>query len=320
MKTLREEKNQLQRAAWYPITFVVIIWAIKIVEELMGLDFSHFGIYPRTLDGLQGLLTYPLIHGDAQQVEKGFQLFANFDHLLSNSLPLLVLGFFLVVSYPRVSWRVFLFIYFIPGLFIWCFGRPSYHIGASGVVYGLAFFIFWSGVFRREVKSLALAGIVAVFYGGMIWGVLPLYEGVSWEGHLAGAMAGTYMAWTYRHTDLHKPKYSWSDQPVQKELIEEPFWVKKPEPIEEILESADNNNPSTELERLGDSILEKTAPQHNQYSELFQEDNNEKLKETQANETDKPKPESKQEDDFFTKYKYIYIEKGKEHKSNDKNT
>jgi len=273
MINLKEERNKMIRSAVVPILFVSAIWVIKIVEELLGADFSVFGILPRHTKSLWGLLSFPFIHGDARPDAEGLHLFNNFDHVLSNSIPLLILGFFLFFSYRRISWRVFLFIYFVPGIFIWFFGRFSYHIGASGLVYGLAFFIFCSGVFRRDVKSLALAAIVAVFYGGMVWGVLPLYDGVSWEGHLAGALSGAFMAWQYRKVDLIKPHYSWHKEEKSSQRIEEPFWIKKE--INSILEK------NTDEEIIANSPIEEISL---------------------------PKKNS---EDFFEKYKYIYVNKDK---------
>lgn len=211
----------------FPAIFVLVIWFIKIIDVLLGLDFRSWGVYPRDLTGLRGIIFYPLLHGDAR--EEGFQLFGHFDHVFSNTIPLLVLGFLLFYSYRKVAFKVWSAIWLISGVGVWAFARSSIHIGASGLVYGLAFFVFFSGVFRKDVKSIALALLVAFFYGGLIWGVLPLQTGVSWEGHLFGGLAGTFLAWLYRDVGKEEKTYSWMNEHEEnpREVVENPFWVKE---------------------------------------------------------------------------------------------
>ena len=147
---------------------------------------------------------------------------------MSNSLPFVILGFLVLQTYKQVSLRIFAIVYALSGLGIWLMARgQSHHIGASGVIYGLAFFLFFSGVFRRDIKSMATALIVALFYGGMVWGLLPIQEGVSWEGHLFGALAGIWCA--YRYKNVNPPKrFAWQDEPQDEgKIIEDPFWVPK---------------------------------------------------------------------------------------------
>jgi membrane associated rhomboid family serine protease len=149
------------------------------------LGLARFGILPRTLIGLRGILFSPFIHGGV-------------NHLLSNSVPLLVLGWFTVYFYPKATGRVVLVSWLATGLWVWSMGRESYHIGASGMVYSLAGFLFFSGLFRRRIALMAVSLIVVFLYGSMWWGVLPLEPGVSWESHLFGGIVGTLMAWWYR--------------------------------------------------------------------------------------------------------------------------
>jgi len=212
-----KEKSGVIQSLKLPIIFVAILWVIEIIDFLIPIDLDHiFGLLPRNIDGLLGILTYPLMHGD-------------FAHLISNSFPLIVLGFLLLQSYRKVAWKTLAFIYFASGVALWFFARENFHIGASGVVYGLAFFIFASGVFRKDIKSIALALIVAFFYGGIVWGVLPIQEGVSWEGHLFGAIAGVFCA--YRFKDVNKElAHEWNERPEPKTIVEDPFWVRKEKP------------------------------------------------------------------------------------------
>ncbi len=220
MPNYEQEKQHLKSSVLLPLAFVAIIWLIKIAETLLNFELSGLlGVYPRTLSGLKGIFSYPLVHG-------------NWEHLLSNTMPLLVLGSLFMNSYHSIAWRVLPIIYIGSGFGIWFIGRPANHIGASGLVYGLAFFLFFSGLWRKDRSSMALAAFVAIFYGGMTWGLYPMEEQVSWEGHLAGAFVGTICAYLYRHINP-APRYDWELQPVYDDteiIVEHPFWVPLPEP------------------------------------------------------------------------------------------
>jgi membrane associated rhomboid family serine protease len=157
-----------------------------------------WGVYPRSLEGLIGLVGMPLVHGDWQ-------------HLFSNSVPLWVLMAGILYLYREIAWPVILYSFFVPPLWVWSMGRVSYHIGASAMVFSFAFFLFFSGILRKEVRTLALALIVAFLYGGMIWGVFPGQQGISWEGHLFGAITGTILAVYYRKKGPQKPD-RWADE------------------------------------------------------------------------------------------------------------
>ncbi|MDX1906174.1 MAG: rhomboid family intramembrane serine protease [Bacteroidia bacterium] len=171
------------------------------VMQYLALEPGPWGIYPRSWQGLTGILTAPLVHGDR-------------NHLISNLIPMIVLGGGLRYFYPKLHTPVWVYAWLATGLWVWAGARTSQHIGASGVVYALAFFLFFSGVFRRDVRSLSLALAVALFYGSMVWGVLPVEAGISWESHLFGAISGTFMAWFYRRTDITPRKtYAWEQEP-----------------------------------------------------------------------------------------------------------
>lgn len=180
------ETRQFVRRLGFPLGFVGFIWIVHIVHAITGLDMTRLGINPRHVEGLPGILTAPLIHG-------------SWEHLFSNSVSFLMLGAVLFWFYPRIALRSILWLYVLSGLGIWIFGQPdSFHIGASGVVYGMVSLVFWSGIFRRNVKSVVLALIVMVVYAGLFEGILPGKEGISWEGHLLGGVAGIILAWFYR--------------------------------------------------------------------------------------------------------------------------
>jgi membrane associated rhomboid family serine protease len=166
--------------------FISFLWTIRIIEYKTESDFGFLGIYPRKIFTLPCILTAPLIHG-------------NFFHLISNTLPLLILGITTFFFYRNIAFDVFLWIYLLSGLWVWVGATPdAYHIGSSGIVYGFVAFLFFSGLFRRDPRALAIAVVVALVYGSLIWGIFPMAYNVSWEYHLFGALAGSFCAYFYR--------------------------------------------------------------------------------------------------------------------------
>ena len=192
-------KNLNLESFLVPLSFPVILWLIHLSSVFFQIDLTRMGILPRNLAGLLGIITAPLVHAD-------------FSHLVSNTIPLLILGWIIFFFYPKVSYLVFGFAYFITGLFVWIFARQVYHIGASGVVYGIVSFLFFSGIFRRDNKSIALALVITFLYGGLVWGMIPGWKGISWESHLFGAIAGLIAAYLFRKIDPPKKKYDWEDE------------------------------------------------------------------------------------------------------------
>lgn len=251
---MQKEKARFFKSFQLPILFVAILAIIKLFETVTLIDLGSFGVYPRDVRGMLGILTYPLIHGD-------------WLHWFHNSIPLIVLGFLTLYSYRSVAHKVIPFIWIASGVGIWIFARSNFHIGASGVVYGLAFFLAFSGLFRKDIKSVALALFIVFWYGSMIWGVLPLKQGVSWEGHLFGALAGVYAAYRYRNINKVAKK-EWNEKPEPLEYNEDPFWVKKEIPVipEEPLSPPVQNpvdRPNTvnnDLERLKKTIQYTYVP------------------------------------------------------------
>lgn len=188
--------------------FVALIWLIPLLG--WGLDLQQYGIRPREWIGLPGILTAPLLHAD-------------FNHLLANSLPLLVLGTMTFHLYPYASFRVLPAVYLVPGILVWLFARGGNHIGASGIVYGLVSFVFFAGMLRRDRRAMAASLLMAFMYGTLAWGVLPIKLGVSWETHLAAALVGIVMAFAMRHRDNPPPiQYSWEREGAEDEPAFEP--------------------------------------------------------------------------------------------------
>ena len=169
-----------------PFRLVFIMWLVFSLEFFGNFDFAWLGIRPRTLSGLIGILTAPMIHGDL-------------GHLISNTLPLLFLGSTLFFFYEGIGRTVFLRCYLWTNLLVWIFSpRVSYHIGASGLIYGLSSFLIFFGLIRKDFWSLVISTIIFLMYGGIFYGVLPLDPHVSWESHLAGSIIGAMTAYDLR--------------------------------------------------------------------------------------------------------------------------
>jgi membrane associated rhomboid family serine protease len=181
------EKRIVRHSLFVSGSFVVILWLVRLFEYEFQLDFSPWGILPLTLNGSWGIICSPLIH-------------ANFEHLAANSLPLFILAFSLFFFYRNSSYFIFILIYLFSGFFVWLFGRDAIHIGASGVIYGLAGFLFMSGIISFNVRLLTVSLIVALIYGGMFWGIFPIKPGISWESHLWGGISGFGLALLFRKT------------------------------------------------------------------------------------------------------------------------
>ncbi|MEN8120104.1 MAG: rhomboid family intramembrane serine protease [Bacteroidota bacterium] len=170
------------------LSAVALLWAILIIDSIIPIDFNQFGIIPRRTEGLKGILFAPLLH-------------ANWSHLISNSMPLLVLLTGLFWLYNKVAIRVLIFSTVIGGGLVWLLGREAFHIGASGVIFSLVAFFIASGIFKKNFKAIILAVFVFFMYGGIVWGVLPGQPGVSWEGHLFGFITGIGLAYFYRDVE-----------------------------------------------------------------------------------------------------------------------
>jgi len=188
-----------------PGIFVSLMWLVRIAETLFEIDLSGFGIYPMTAGGAAGIIFSPLIHAD-------------FNHLFNNSLPLFFLTVALFYFYSEVALKVFILTYILTGFFVWIAGRGAWHIGASGLVYGLASFLFFSGIIRRHFRLIALSLLIVFLYGSMVWGLFPgLYKNVSWESHMLGFFSGIILSIWYRKEGPQRPVYEWLDEEEDEE-------------------------------------------------------------------------------------------------------
>lgn len=226
---MNKEKGKLLRSLTFPLIFLMLMWLVKIFEIISGIDLSFLGVYPLSAKGLIGIITSPLIHG-------------NFSHLIANSVPILILGASIFYFYRKIAYKVFFLVYLFAGVWLWFFARgQSYHIGASGLIYGMGSFLFLSGIIRRDAGLMAVSLVVIFVYGSMIWGIFPDFfpdRRISWQGHLTGLLAGVILAIYFKNSGPQRKKYSW-------ELEEEE------EETDDIISSEEggenNNNDSVEI-------------------------------------------------------------------------
>lgn len=197
-----------------PAILVIAMVLVMMSEYVFDIDLGQYGIFPRKVSRLYGILTYPFIH-------------ANWKHLFNNSTAIFILGTMLYYFYRQVASKTLLWVYLLSGIWLWIGGRANFHIGASGIVYALFGFLFMSGLLRKHLKLMALSMLVVFLYGSLVWGVFPIDHEISYEGHLFGLLAGVMVAFVYRKQGPQRPKYSW-------ELVDEeevPEWYPDPERI-----------------------------------------------------------------------------------------
>ncbi len=195
----------------YPLFFLFIIWLVFFMDNFFKLNLYTLGICPRTLNGLKGILFSPFIHADI-------------NHILNNSLPILILGSMIFYFYKPIAWSSITWIYIISGIWLWIGGRnnaitPHYHFGASSLIYGFATFLFFSGVFRKHKELMMVSAFVVFTYGSITWGIFPIDRSISWEGHLFGSVAGILVAYNYRKDGPQSKVYEWPEEEIDLEAI-----------------------------------------------------------------------------------------------------
>lgn len=230
----------------YPLLFVMVLWIVFWIESRFGINLNRFGIYPRDVEGLRGILFSPFIHG-------------SLEHLFNNSVPLFVLTAALFYFYRPIRWRVLLFGLLITGLATWVIGRPSMHIGASGIVYMLVAFLFFKGIFSKQYQLTALALGVVFLYGGLWWYVFPIDPKISWEGHLSGFFVGILFAFLFKANPVENKKYDWEqpnfnpdDDPFLRQFDENGNFIEPPkqEDLPENNSESDTEVPSPSPKRI----------------------------------------------------------------------
>lgn len=195
-----EQENQLNTSKsifFIPVLYVVAIWVVYWIEIKFNFNLNKFGILPRNFQGLRGVFFTHFIHSDTK-------------HLFNNSIPLFVLLLSLFYFYKDIGLKILIYGGVLSGLLTWIIARESYHIGASGIVYLLFSFVFFSGIIRKHYRLVALSLIIIFLYGSMIWYVLPIKEGMSWEGHLSGFIMGFLFSIIYRKKGIVKKEYQFS--------------------------------------------------------------------------------------------------------------
>lgn len=192
------EQLNLSESIRIPVTFASVFWLIEILEYSGGVNLNELGIYPRELKGVLGIICSPFLHGD-------------FKHLVNNTPSFVALSTAIIAFYPRNAFKLMGLIYVSTGIGVWLFARPAYHIGASGLIYGFASFLFFNGLFRRDIRSLAISLAVAFLFNGMLYGIFPVQSGISWESHLIGACCGAVVAFIYRDILVLEEENLWKD-------------------------------------------------------------------------------------------------------------
>lgn len=191
---MKPEVRRIFLALVIPSFLLFVLYVMKTLEAGMDWDFTRLGVYPLSKKGVFGIFAHPLVHAD-------------FSHLFANTVPLLFLSWCLFYFYRDLGAFILFFIWIVCGLITFVIGKPGWHVGASGIIYGLAFFLFFSGILRRHIPLVAISLLVTFLYGGLVWNMFPYFakETTSWEGHLSGAVAGTVAALLFRNKGPQKP-------------------------------------------------------------------------------------------------------------------
>ena len=215
---MKKKLSNIINLCFIPILFVLLLWIVKGIEITMENNFSHLGLISKNRDSLINILTFPLVH--AGEVIPSFMSYKDFEHLINNSLPLILLGSIISTVYRNISNQVFLLSYLFSGGILWIIGDPNENvIGASGIVYALASFIVFSGFIRKDPRLSILSFLIIFIYGNSIfWGMMPMPNDVSWEGHLSGFIAGLILSIIFKNKGPKQKKYLWE---IEEELEDE---------------------------------------------------------------------------------------------------
>lgn len=200
--------KNIKSILFFPVLFALLIVIIKVIEHFGDFNFSVYGVLPRDFSGLKGIIFSPLIHSE-------------FSHLTNNTIPILVLLLSLRYFYKSISIEIFFWSWLISGFLLWCFARQNFHIGASGLIYALSSFLFFSGFIRKHTRLMAVSMFVVFLYGSLVWGIFPLQEKVSWEGHLTGAVAGILLAFWFRKEGPPKQIYQYEIDEAEEEIAKQ---------------------------------------------------------------------------------------------------
>ena len=183
-------KKSWPKAFKKALIFTAIVWFVFLIDGILPFIYlKSYGIHPRHIDSLYGILTTVFLHGDLS-------------HIISNTLPLVLAITALFGNYPRTAKKVFILSIILTGLLVWSFARSANHIGASGLLYALLSYIFISGFIKKDIQSIGISIVIGFLYGSLIFGIIPDKEYISWESHLFGMFTGVFLAWFYRKQDI----------------------------------------------------------------------------------------------------------------------
>lgn len=220
-KTMNDkaERRKFLGSLIIPLIILAVMWAVMIIELSLDINLNRYGIIPHTLQGLIGIFTLPFLHG-------------SWDHLMANSVPIIVLGTALYYFYPTLANRVLLVSYLASGLLTWCLGNPgTTHVGASALIYSLNLFLIVSGFIRGNRQLIVISLIMVFLYGSFIWGMIPSLakpQNISWEGHLSGAIIGIVLAFLLRKEGPQKEVHHWEEDDSDDSEDDEPEGDEKP--------------------------------------------------------------------------------------------
>lgn len=202
----QQNKRQFYRSLFIPSIISILILISFVFERGMDLDFHKAGVYPRSVSNLWGIFTYIFVHAD-------------WSHLLNNLVSFFVLSVTLYYFYNRIASKVLFVTYILSGLLLWIIGRENWHIGASGLIYALVFFQFFSGLLRMHIPLIAISLVITFLYGSFFWHLFPWQynDPISWEGHLAGAISGLILAVVFRNDGPQKPVKIWEEEEEEEE-------------------------------------------------------------------------------------------------------
>lgn len=212
LRPMSPDALKVLRSAYFPAGFTILLWIIWLFCWYFQINVGFLGIIPLRVEGLPGIITSPLLHGDI-------------GHITANSLPVFILSFGLFYYYREIAWQIIILSWVVTGIWVWTFARESSHIGASGLIYAWASFHFFSSLFRRNPRIMAFTLFIIFLYGGMVWGMFPDFvprENISWESHLMGGIAGLVLAIYFRKSCPQPEKYHWDED--DEEDDENAYW------------------------------------------------------------------------------------------------
>jgi membrane associated rhomboid family serine protease len=209
---MKHDIGRITVAMVIPLFLILMLYMIKILETGMEWDFTHLGVFPLQRKGIFGIFAHPLAH-------------SSFRHLTANTIPLFFLSWCLFYFYRDIAPYIFFIIWIGCGALTFVIGKPGWHIGASGVIYGLAFFLFFSGLLRKHIPLIAISLLITFVYGGLVWNMFPFFakETTSWEGHLSGAITGISCAFLFRKQGPQKPVVFAEEEEEEEDDHDEPI-------------------------------------------------------------------------------------------------